>query len=73
MMNRHLANHSRSSHGRSADKMGSMNGIHMKDSSCTCEAMHPPSFPQLVSLLLPKIHFSEELRPAHGFFSDLIS
>ena len=28
---------------------------------------------QLISRLLPKIHFSKRKRPAHGFFSDLVS
>jgi hypothetical protein len=28
---------------------------------------------RLISRLLPKIHFSKRKRPAHGFFSDLIS
>jgi hypothetical protein len=50
-----------------------MNWPHHEDSHLCMQGMHPRDFMQLVSRLLSKIHYSKTRRPAHGFFSDLIS
>ena len=50
-----------------------MNGPAMENLTFECKARLRASSRQLISRLLPKIHFSKRKRPAHGFFSDLIS
>jgi hypothetical protein len=49
-----------------------MNGPAMENLTFECKACLHASSLQLISRLLPKIHFSET-QTAHGFFSDLIS
>ena len=53
-------------------QMASTNGPHHEE-SYFCRRIAPRRFLQLLSRLLPKIHFAKRKRQAHYFFSDLIS